>query len=300
MLWKSMLILMYGFVFVSTTAWGDVPDTGKVHAPEFKGSLNFQKGEILLSNGVAKLRVPENFRYLGPEDTQKVLVNAWGNPKDKRTLGMLVPAGASPIAKDGWGVVITYEEDGHVSDKDADSIDFDNLLNEMKKGMAEVNKERSDSGYERIDLIGWAVTPRYDKETRRLYWAKELSFGGSGEHTLNYNIRILGRKGVLMLNAVAGMGQLADIEKRMPEVLALTAFNPGHRYEDFDTNDDRVAPYGIAALVAGGIAAKTGLFYRILAMPFVGKIILIVLLSALGGFIVLLLKRKKSKYVMSG
>jgi hypothetical protein len=35
-------------------------------------------------------------------------------------------------------------------------------------------------------------------------------------------------------------------------------------------------------------------------MPFVGKIILIVLLSALGGFIVLFLKRKKGKYVMSG
>jgi uncharacterized membrane-anchored protein len=239
---------------------------------------------------VLQLRVPENFRYLGPEDTQKVLVNAWGNPKDKRTRHV-GSRGSESDNKDGWGVVITYAEDGHVSDKDADGIDFDNLLNEMKKGMAEVNKERSESGHERIDLIGWAVTPRYDKKPI-VVLGQRAFLRRVGEHT-ELQHTYPRKKGVLMLNAVAGMGQLADIEKRMPEVLALTAFNPGHRYEDFDRDTDKVAPYGIAALLAGGIAAKTGLFYRILAMPFVGKIILIVLLSALGGFIVLILKRKK-------
>jgi hypothetical protein len=36
-------------------------------------------------------------------------------------------------------------------------------------------------------------------------------FGSEGDHTLNYNIRILGRRGVLVLNAVSGMKQLDAI-----------------------------------------------------------------------------------------
>jgi uncharacterized membrane-anchored protein len=36
-----------------------------------------------------------------------------------------------------------------------------------------------------------------------MYWAKEINFGGDSENTLNYNIRVLGRKGVLLLNFIA-------------------------------------------------------------------------------------------------
>ena len=169
---------------------------------------------------------------------------------------MLFPAGASPVSDNGWGVVITYEEDGYVSDKDADSINYDSLIKEMKEGTAESNKEREKQGYQTVDLVGWAAKPYYDKDAHKLYWAKELAFGGNAEHTLNYNIRVLGRRGVLVLNAVAGMDQLASVEKDMRNVLAFTDFNPGYRYADFDSKTDKTATYGIAALVAGGLAAK--------------------------------------------
>jgi uncharacterized membrane-anchored protein len=95
----------------------------------------------------------------------------------------------------------------------------------------------------------------------KLYWAKELKFRGADENTLNYNIRILGRRGVLVLNAVAAMSQLPEIEQKAPKILAAIDFNPGHRYADFsEAAGDKVASYGIAALVAGGVAAKLGLF----------------------------------------
>jgi uncharacterized membrane-anchored protein len=291
---KSAYVAIFCCAFGITTAWGTIPDSGKSITPEFKGSLNFRKGQIQLPSGVAKLRVPENLRYLGPEDTERVLVNAWGNPAGNRTLGMLVPVGLNPGAKDAWGIVIAYREDGHVADKDADSIDYDHLLKEMREGMVEVNKERSKAGNERIDLIGWAVKPRYDKTSHTLSWAKELSFGGSVDHILNYNISILGRNGVLSLNAVAGMGQVAEVANNIPALLAAAEFNPGHRYEDFNTTTDRVASYGIAGLVSGGLAAKNGFFSRLVVIPSIGKIVLIVLLSALGGFLVHFFKRKKS------
>ena len=92
-----------------------------------------------------------------------------------------------------------------------------------------------------------------------MYWAKDLKVDGSDEDTLNYNIRILGRRGVLILNAVAGMSQLAQIEQASPEILKLVEFSEGHRYADFNPKTDKVAAYGLAALVAGGVGRETGL-----------------------------------------
>ena len=58
---------------------------------------------------------------------------------------------------------------------------------------------------------------------------------------------------------IAATSQLAEINARREAVLAMAEFNPGRRYEGFDSNIDKVAAYGVGALVAGKIAAKTGL-----------------------------------------
>jgi uncharacterized membrane-anchored protein len=175
---------------------------------------------------------------------------------------MLVPAEASVIAPDSWGVIITFEEDGYVKDDDAAKIDYDDLLKEMKEGTKAASEQRRKSGYPAIDLVGWAAPPRYDAQAKKLYWAKELRFEGGEDNTLNYNVRILGRRGVLVLNAVAGMPQIAEIEKATPTILAAVDFNSGHRYADFNASSDKVATYGIAGLIAGGVLAKTGLLAK--------------------------------------
>ena len=60
-------------------------------------------------------------------------MKGWGNPEESAegVLGMLVPADISPLADSGWAVVITYDEDGYVDDKGAESIDYTALLKEM-------------------------------------------------------------------------------------------------------------------------------------------------------------------------
>lgn len=292
---KKQVIALVGFVLLLSAASyaADAPPK-TMTAAQFEASLKYKKGEVALPGGVATLKIPDSFRYLDPKDAERVLVQAWGNPSGDGTLGMLFPAGASPVSDNGWGVVITYEEDGYVSDKDADSINYDSLIKEMKEGTAESNKEREKQGYQTVDLVGWAAKPYYDKDAHKLYWAKELAFGGNAEHTLNYNIRVLGRRGVLVLNAVAGMDQLVSVEKDMRNVLAFTDFNPGHRYADFDSKTDKTATYGIAALVAGGLAAKAGLFTKLFAVLLAAKKLVIVGVVAIGAFIANLLKRKKT------
>lgn len=246
-----------------------------------EAQLRFQQGRVELKDGIARLDVPEGFRYLPPDQVDLVLVHGWGNPPGTRTLGMLFPAAISPFTPEGWGVVIQYDEDGYVRDDDAQSIDYSELLGRMQRATEAENDRRRSDGYEPVKLVGWAAHPRYDSRTHKLYWAKELRFGDDSVHTLNYSIRVLGRRGVLVLNAVSTMDQIQPIERDMQSVLAFTEFNDGHRYADFNEATDNVAAYGLAALVAGGVAAKTGMLKGFVALLLAFKKVVVAAVIAL-------------------
>jgi len=222
-------------------------------------SLDRRTGKISLGSGLATLDVPNDFYFLDAKDTERVLVEVWRNPPGGSHLGMLFPAEHTPFDKDAWAVTIEYDEDGHVSDSDAAGINYSDLLKEMQSGVREANAGRVSAGYPRIELVGWAEPPHYDSGARKLYWAKELRFGDEPDTTLNYEIRALGRSGVLSMTFIAATDQLAAINERRDAVLSMATFNQGKRYEDFDANIDKVAAYGIGALIAGKVAAKAGL-----------------------------------------
>lgn len=252
-------------------------------AAAFESQLDFKRGKIVLPGGMATLNVPKNFRYLSPEQTDRILVEAWGNPPGTKTLGMLFPSDVSPLSEEGWGVVITFLEDGYVKDDEAEKINYNELLQQMKEATAESNNERQKRGYEAINLVGWATSPHYDGATHKLYWAKELNFAGAPVNTLNYDIRMLGRRGVLSFNAVAGMNQLGAIENDMKEVMGFAEFNAGHRYADFSPGTDKVAAYGIGALIAGKVAAKVGFFKLALGFILAGKKFILLALIPVAG-----------------
>ncbi|QSX37242.1 DUF2167 domain-containing protein [Shewanella sedimentimangrovi] len=248
-------------------------------AEEFVASLTPEKGTIVLPGGKATLEVPDNFYYLNPEDSRRVLEEAWGNPAQDLHLGMLFPAEYSPVDAAAWGVTLDYEEEGYVSDEDAADIDYADLLKTMQSDIAESSQARVEMGYEPIRLVGWATQPYYDAAQHKLYWAKELQFGDSTEHTLNFNVRVLGRQGVLLMNFVAGMSQLEEIQAGREEVLAMASFNEGHTYSEFNPEIDKVAAYGIGGLIAGKVLAKAGMltaallllkkFWFLLLMPLI-------------------------------
>jgi len=227
---------------------------------KFASSLHYQTGTISLHDGLAKLALPAGYRYLGPADSETLLTKVWGNPNGSGTLGMIMPGDFDPLAGESWAVVVTFTEDGYVKDDEAAKINYGDLLKQMKEGTHEANEERVKAGYPAVELVGWATPPRYDAASHKLYWAKEIKFGDEADHTLNYNIRMLGRRGVLVLNAIATMGQLKQVEAAAPTLLTMIDFQEGHRYADYKDGTDKVATYGIAALVAGGIAAKAGFF----------------------------------------
>ena len=263
---KLAVLLLTGFL-AATNFVRAQDDTNQIarlkEAVQLAKNLKYQQGDIDLRGGLAKLSVPKEFNFLGPDDAETVLVKLWGNPPSEvKPLGLLIPAGMTPLSTNCWVVTIAYSEDGFVKDDDASKINYDELLKKMQAGIAENNKAREEHGYPTITLVGWAAPPHYDAATHKLYWAKQLKFGDEPNDTLNYSIRMLGRKGVLELNAVASVDQFATIDAQTPQILGMVDFKEGSRYADFDPKVDKVAKYGIATLVAGGAlaaAAKFGL-----------------------------------------
>jgi uncharacterized membrane-anchored protein len=229
---------------------------------QFVASLAFKDGTVALPAANATLDVGNGFHFLAAKDAQRVLEDAWGNPPDDSVLGLLVPDADGLGSDHSWAVVVTYSDDGYVSDDDAKDIDYADVLEDMQSDTESVNDERKQAGYPPMHLRGWAQPPMYDAAAKRLHWAKELAVDGADHNTLNYDIRVLGREGHLSLNAVADMGDLGRVKDGMEKVLPMARFNAGHAYADYKSGD-RTAAYGLAALVAGGVAAKTGLFAKL-------------------------------------
>lgn len=254
-------------------------------------------GEVILKGAPARLQVSDAFDFYDKAGARKILEDIWGNPPDDTVLGMIFPAGVSPVDA-AWGAVLTYEASGYVRDDDAAAVDYAELLQDMQKATREANKERTRLGYATVELRGWAERPRYEAGTHRLYWAKDLIFSDSeGAGTLNYDMRLLGRGGVLSINFIGAIEALEEVRAAAPEVLAMAAFNPGQTYADFQPGD-KTAGYGVAALIAGGAGAavlkKAGLLTVVLAFLKKGWILIPLALGGLWRMITGLFRRREA------
>ena len=234
-------------------------DINKV-VDSINNSFTYQYGKIELNGVVATLNVPAGFKYLDPEQSKRVLTDLWENPPSP-TLGLLFPENAHPVGENlSYAVEITYAEDGYIDDSDAKDIDYDELLEQMKEDAKAQSEQRLKLGYGAMEFVGWASTPFYDEESKKLHWAKEIKFSESDVNTLNYNIRVLGRKGCMNLNVIGDMTVLPQVNKDIDNILSSVEFNTGFKYSEFNPDVDEVAAYGIGGLIAGKVLAKAGFF----------------------------------------
>lgn len=256
-------------------------------------SLKWQTGEVRLQGGKMELALPKGYRYLDSAQARKVLVDLWGNPPfaADNQLGMVFAPGQEPVGADSWSVVVSYDDQGHVDDKDAASINYDELLTALQKATVESNAERMAAGGASVQLVGWAERPTYDATTKTLFWAKEFA-QGEGEHRLNYGVRILGREGILSLSAVSRIGKLKEVKQGMKDLFPFAKFTIGNTYADFKSGD-KLSEAGLSVLVAGGaeVAAKSGFFKIVLGSILAGKKYALLVVILLGGLLVFLYRR---------
>jgi uncharacterized membrane-anchored protein len=228
-------------------------------------AMKYETGIVKLEGGFAQLNIPKGFKFLNAIQSKYVLADLWGNPKRNDILGIIFPENATPFSTDStYAFIVSFDDMGFVKDDDAKDLKYDDLLKEMQKEEKETNEERTKNGYESIHIIGWASTPFYDEKKKVLHWAKEIKFGDALDgNTLNYDVRILGRKGVLSLNAIANIKDLPVVKADIDKVLNMASFTDGNTYGNFDASTDKIAVYTIGGLVAGKVLAKVGFWVLI-------------------------------------
>lgn len=229
------------------------------YSDSLDATFNYEYGSVQLDKATAVLEIPEGYKFLDEAQSQKVLVDIWGNPADGSTLGMLFKKDESP-ADVSYAIEVSYSNEGYIEDDEASDIDYDDLLEEMQEDQKLYNEERVRQGYTEVKLLGWASPPFYDQENKKLHWAKELNFDNAEINTLNYNVRVLGRRGYMNLNVIGDMDVLEDVQKNLDPILESVTFLPGNQYDEFDPDIDEVAAYGIGGLIAGKVLAKAGFF----------------------------------------
>lgn len=216
--------------------------------------VKFQNGPSLGELGTtAQVQVPEGYVFAGGNDT-RVLMETMQNPVNGRELGFVAPAG------EDWFAVFEFNPVGYVKDDEKDALDADALLDSIKAGAEEGNKERAKRGWPAMTIIGWEHPPRYDETTHNLEWAVRAQ--SEGRPVVNFNTRLLGRGGVMEVTLVTDPSTLAVTLPKFKTMLAGFDFNQGQKYSEFRAGD-KMAAYGLTGLVVGGGTAalvKSGAF----------------------------------------
>jgi uncharacterized membrane-anchored protein len=227
----------------------------------------------------ATLALPEHFGFI-PRQQAVALMSAMGNRTGDGFLGLIVPRGEHRA----WFVAVVYQPSGYIKDEDAKHWNADKLLESLKEGTEASNAERVRAGIPAIVVTRWIEPPAYEPDSHQLVWSAEArrKDGSDGDPTVNYNTYLLGREGYVSLNLITGASTVDTDKEAARQLLSAVSFIPGKRYADFNSSTDKVAAYGLAALVAGVAAKKLGLL-ALLAATIV-KFAKVIVVAAAGLF----------------
>lgn len=197
--------------------------------------------------------LPENYIFLNAPDT-RILMERFQNPSSNIEEGLIAN-------KDfDWYVVFEFSEVGYVPDDEKDELDAEAMMEALLESSEESNKIREKKGWSKLTITGWEIKPHYNEYTNNLEWAirgvDDLSYS-----FINHSTRLLGRKGVMELTLVVDPASYASVTRAYSDIIKTFTFQSGQKYAEY-TEGDKVAEYGLTALVVGGgtaIAAKSGL-----------------------------------------
>ena len=261
------------------SAPSDDPAGGPQDKPKYQPIVGPQK--VDLGHGL-EIDLPESFLYLEPVQAAK-LMESLGNLGNQNLLGVIAQPDSS------WMVTIRYVEDGYVKDDEAEKMDADEILKTIREGTDEANKEREAKGFKALHVMGWSEPPRYVRNVHNLVWGIRGKSDEDPEEVVNFNTRVLGRAGFASLNLIDGASKIEGSKPAVAQLLAATHYKPGSRYEDFDSKKDKVAEYGLAALVVGGAGAVALKLVKVgLIAKFGGKILALLIALKKGIILVLI------------
>ena len=256
-------------LLLSASLWIGAPAGS---AQESAPSLPFQAGPgtFQIGDGLAEIVLDDDYLFLDRPGTQ-ALLRLTENPMDGSERATVLPVSDA----EQWFIVFEWEDLGYVSDEESD-LDTEALLDTIMEGTKVANAEREKMGWATMDITGWHDAPRYDEETNNLTWA--IAAVSAGEENINRVVKVLGRRGVMTVTLVASPNELALADYQLAGLLQDYRFKPGSTYAEYLPGTDKLAEYGLAALIAGGAGAalvKSGLlarFWKLIVAGIVGVV----------------------------
>jgi len=232
-------------------------DAAQADARQKLGALHWVKGpQKVQLFGNSSLQVPADYVFLDQAETAKL--QALQHNLSNGTEYFFAPK------NNRWEVFFSYSDDGYV--KDDEKIDEAALLKNIEENTVAGNKMRRERGWDEMQVVGWQTAPHYETQTNRLEWAIDGKNLRTNDVVVNFNTRILGRGGVMSAVLVSSPENLDDAIADFKSTLTGFEYLPGKRYAEYKPGD-KIAKYGLAALITGGaaaIAVKTGLWKVIL------------------------------------
>ena len=243
--------------------------------------IDWQDGPTVARLGdVAEIKIPAGFQFTGREGVKEIL-RLTHNLASGKELGAV----QSISENSHWIMFFEFDDsDGYVKDDDKDKLDADALLKALKQGTEDANAERATHGWRPLHVTGWDHTPFYDPLTHNLTWAVRVRGDEQNDvGAVNHSIRVLGRHGKMDVDLVVSPSEYAAGTRDFNNLIAGFSYIQGERYADFRAGD-KVAKYGLAALIAGGAGAvllKTGLLAKFWKLIVVGIAALVGLIKKL-------------------
>ena len=293
--WTRLALIAMTAIFATSVSAQEQPgDSTKSEreAASVAAQAALQRGpqEIALRDQ-AKLQLPEGYGFI-PKAEATRLMRSMGNQVGDRFIGMIVP-----LSDAGFLVTVSYHDEGYIKDDDAKDWKADELLQGLKEGTEEGNKRREQMGIPAIQVTRWIEPPKYDASIHHLVWSAEVKLkqGDDPDPSVNYNTYLLGREGYISMNLVTASSTVDKDKQASAALLAATQFNSGKRYTDFNSSTDKIAAYGLAALVGGVALKKLGLIAVIGAFLLKFAKIIAIAVVAFGGGLMKKLRGKKDE-----
>jgi len=238
--------------------------------------IKWQHGPVVadLGNNIAQIDLDSDYVFTGPEDT-RTLMKMMGNPPSKQEMGLVAPVNEGLE----WFVLFEFKPVGYVKDDEKTDIDAQALLKNITEGTEASNKKRIEMGGRPLHVVGWYEEPHYDESTHNLVWA--IIAESDGDTIVNYNTRLLGRTGFTSVVIVSSVDKFNDgMKMKVEKLLGGFSYKSGKRYFEF-VKGDKVAQYGLTALVAGGAGAAAVKFGLLKSLGKLWKVIVVGFLAAL-------------------
>src|SRR6266566_9539070 len=217
----------------------------------------------------ASITVPVNCLFTGVNGVRAFMEATQNNASGKERGVVLCPGNAT---SETWFVLFSYDESGYVRDDEGSHLDADAILASVRSGTEAGNRERKRRGWATLTVEGWATKPFYDRATNNLTWAI-TAHDNEGGRTVNHSVRLLGRGGVMHADLVTTPDALTALVPTFNGMIGGFSYSPGNKYAEWRSGD-KVAAYGLTALVAGGAGValvKSGLlvkFWKLIVIGF--------------------------------